>query len=270
MFDVDPESERIVARVATDCPELTSIVRKVFDDYPSYTRNVFIMMRFKRTEQFLAILAAIRESLRKFGLFGIRADDKAYTDDLWLNICAYMWSCRYGIAVLEDIDERDFNPNIALEYGYMMGLGRRVLLLKEARMPKVPSDITGKLWKPFSVFDIDSSVRQQVNLWATDVGLTPIPETDPGYIPPIEAAPLVREILINQLTMASALQLDSANATRAKALLERLRAMDTQSNPKRSLRDLATLFSEIRSLSGTSMTGAGDMTFGVTSLLRGV
>ena len=187
----DPEAGQILQRVETDHAQLAPIVRKILDDYPCYSRNVFIMMRFKRSKQFDEIVNAIREGLHTYGLYGIRADDKAYTDDLWLNICAYMWSSKFGVAVLEDFEERDFNPNIALEYGFMMGLGRRVLLLKEDRMPRVPSDITGKLWKPFSVFDIHPSITRQVALWAVDLGFSPTPQGDPGYVPPIEFAPLM-------------------------------------------------------------------------------
>jgi len=47
-----------------------------------------------------------------------------------------------------------------------------VLLLKEQRMPKMPSDITGKLFKPFDMMDIGASVKTQVALWAgRDLGL---------------------------------------------------------------------------------------------------
>lgn len=77
-----------------------------------------------------------------------------------------MMGCRYGICVFEEIDEREFNPNVPLEYGFMRALNRQVLLLKEQRMPKMPSDITGKLFRPFDMMDINASISSQVAMWA--------------------------------------------------------------------------------------------------------
>ena len=52
------------------------------------------------------------------------AKDRALVDGLWDNIVLYMRHCRFGLVVFEDIDEREFNPNISLELGYMYALGR--------------------------------------------------------------------------------------------------------------------------------------------------
>lgn len=110
-----------------------------------------------------------------------------------------MWACNYGVAVSEDIDERDFNSNIALEYGFMMALGKRVLLLKEQRMPRVPTDITGKLWKPFSIFDVHTTITQQIDAWAKDIGLIHIGTDNLAYIPPVSLASMVKQALIHEV-----------------------------------------------------------------------
>ena len=55
------------------------------------------------------------------GLMGHRADDRCYPNDrnLWDNVCTYMFCCKYGVHILEDIMADEFNPNVALEYGFM-------------------------------------------------------------------------------------------------------------------------------------------------------
>jgi hypothetical protein len=57
----------------------------------------------------------------------------------------------------------------------MLGLGKRCLLLKEKRLPKLPSDIVGHLYKPWDAFDATNTVSGEVTRWLrTDLGLAPI------------------------------------------------------------------------------------------------
>ena len=129
------------------------------------------MMRFKPGEQYEEITEILRREMGKYGLHVIRADDIDYTGDLWENVCLYMLGSTYGVAVFEEIDEREFNPNIALELGFMLALNKRCLILKDQRMPKMPTDIVGKLYKEFDTYNIETSVTRSVEAWAHDIGL---------------------------------------------------------------------------------------------------
>ena len=81
-------------------------------------------------------------------------------------------ACQYGVAIFEDIDQREFNPNISLELGYMLGRQKRCLLLKEQRLPRLPSDIVGHLYRPWDAFRAETTVAAQVDQWlSTDLGL---------------------------------------------------------------------------------------------------
>jgi hypothetical protein len=51
--------------------------------------------------------------------------------DLWNNACIYMICCKFGVAILETISEQEYNPNVALEYGFMRALDKRVLFLAD-------------------------------------------------------------------------------------------------------------------------------------------
>lgn len=140
-------------------------------DHPDVDKNVFLIMRFRTGEQYEEIVRVLRESFQEYGLNVIRADDKDYTGDLWENVCLYMLGSRLAIAVFEEIDQREFNPNIALELGFMMAQNKRCLILKDQRMPRMPTDIVGKLYREFDTYNIAASVRKCVDQWARDIGL---------------------------------------------------------------------------------------------------
>jgi hypothetical protein len=140
-------------------------LREFLADHPDPERNVFVMMRFHDSKQLDEAHLAIKETLAERGLHAVRADDRDYTGELWSNIEVYLTCSRYGIAIFEDIDRRDFNPNVALELGYMMGRRKRCLILKEQRLPELPSDVIHRLYKPFDMFNVKSSVTREVARW---------------------------------------------------------------------------------------------------------
>lgn len=144
---------------------------RFFRDHPTYERNVFVMMRFRSDPHYLCMFEVIENVLAEHGLEALRVDQKVYPDDddLWDNIVIYMLGCKYGIAIFEDFDERDFNANVAIEYGFMRALNKRVLILKEQRMPSVPADITGSRFRPFDMMRVEETVRAQVEAWLVDI-----------------------------------------------------------------------------------------------------
>jgi hypothetical protein len=130
------------------------------------------MMRLIDTAEFQAIHETIVATLGERGLHGVRADDRAYHGDLWANVEVYLIGCHLGIAVFEDLEQRDHNPNVALELGYMKAKQRRTLILKERTLPAVPTDVVGALYKPFDKFNIAETVRSEVTRWIeVDLGI---------------------------------------------------------------------------------------------------
>ena len=135
------------------------------------------MMRFIDSPPMNRIHHAIRQALEERGFDPIRADDRDYTGELWTNIEVCMIGSRLGIAVFEDIEERQFNPNVSLELGYMLGRARRCLILKEERLPSLPADVIHRLYKTFDMFNIEESVRAEVLRWIDiDLGALRSPE----------------------------------------------------------------------------------------------
>ncbi len=135
--------------------------------------NVFVMMRFRdNNPNFTKIELTIRNTLEKYGLRARLAKDIAYSDEIWTNIVYYMQNCKYGIAVFEEIDDREYNPNISMELGFMYALDRKCLLLKDERMPRLPTDICGKIYKDFDTYRIEQSISNRLKEWCeNDLGL---------------------------------------------------------------------------------------------------
>lgn len=157
--------------------KLTEAVERFFadseHDCQDYDRNVFLMTRFVPGDETLATIdQLIRDTLASSGLVGHRADDRCYPDDrnLWDNVCTYMLGCKFGIAVLESVIVEEFNPNVALEYGFMRGLGKPTLLLKEERF-RPRADLLGTLWESFDILKLETSIPQAINRWISDLRL---------------------------------------------------------------------------------------------------
>lgn len=147
---------------------------RFFKDHPHYERNVFIMTRFVLGNRLLEKLnKEIRSALRSYGLDPVRADDKMYMRDrnLWNNVCVCMICCKYGIAILEDRVADEFNPNIALEYGFMRALNKPTLLLADASFRNLRADIIGTLREHFNITDIKDTIRRPLEKWLKELGL---------------------------------------------------------------------------------------------------
>jgi hypothetical protein len=142
-----------------------------FDDNPNYTKNVFLMMKFDKGNSLLENVASeLRLILDDHGYSALRADDKMYMKDrdMWDNVCVYMLCCKQGIALLENYSRQEYNPNVAIEYGFMRALNKRVLLLRDRQFPRDRADIAGKEMLSFDIND-RNSVRVSVIAWIKEL-----------------------------------------------------------------------------------------------------
>lgn len=160
-----------ISSEAVSMPEIASGLEKFRADYPIGQKTAFIIMQFGNTKPHQAIVDCIKDTLKKHGITALRADDKEYMEDLFPNIKTYMHACDFGVAVYDRITEDDFNPNVSLEVGYMLGMGKKVLLLKDQTLKALQTDLTGKLYKAFDTTDIDNSLPRHIDKWLSDRGL---------------------------------------------------------------------------------------------------
>ncbi|MCD6448904.1 MAG: hypothetical protein J7L34_00125 [Thermotogaceae bacterium] len=151
-------------------------VKKLLSIFP-FEKNVFIMMPFgvsfkkdcaRKLEELFSI---IETTLRRcYSLNVLRADFRDFSRSgwLWNNVCVYMLASKYGIAVLENFCEEKFNPNVAMEFGFMQALGRECLLLKDKDFRNVRADILGRLWIEFdssSETSMRKTVEEAIHKW---------------------------------------------------------------------------------------------------------
>ncbi|MGB7922349.1 MAG: hypothetical protein WCF57_03810 [Pyrinomonadaceae bacterium] len=140
-------------------------------DYPDPRKVAFIMMRFGNTKAHTDILKGIQHTLDPFGITAVRADEKQYHDDLFPNVLTYIYGCGFGIAIFERIETEEFNPNVALEVGYMFALKKNVCLLKDRTLRTLQADLVGKLYRVFDPLDPIQTIPQELARWIKDKGL---------------------------------------------------------------------------------------------------
>jgi hypothetical protein len=161
------ESEE-VAR-AEDAPlHIRDSLRRFRDDHPDPATVAFILMQFRDTKPHQAIVEAVKNSLAEHGITGVRADEKEYHEDLFPNVLTYMHGCGMGVAVFEQIEAQSFNPNVALELGYMYAMRKPLCLLKDRNLTTLHSDLVGKLYREFDSYDPAGTIPPNLTKWLTD------------------------------------------------------------------------------------------------------
>lgn len=171
VLQAQQKPEKTISEQAVSTPELASGLEKFRRDYPVGNRTAFIIMQFGDTRLHEDIVETIKNELQKHNIAALRANDKEYMDDLFPNVKVYMHACDFGIAVFDRITEDDFNPNVTLEVGYMLGMGKDVLLLKDKTLKSLSTDLTGRLYKQFDTTDVKNTLPKQIEKWLSDKGL---------------------------------------------------------------------------------------------------
>jgi hypothetical protein len=78
-----------------------------------------------------------------------------------------MWASQYGIAFFEDRRNRGLNYNLTIEVGSMLITGRRCALLKDSSIPRMPTDLVGKIYKSVDLDD-PKTVSHALHVWIRD------------------------------------------------------------------------------------------------------
>jgi len=153
-------------------PDLVGPLHAFFERYPFET-NVFGMTRFpdddeeKGPDPVGPALDVAREVCAARGLTFHLASDRQIVDDLWPNVAAHMWACKYAIAFFEDRRGRGLNYNLSIEVGSTIVLGRRVAILKDKTIERMPTDLTGRIYKSIDLDD-PATVRSALDVWVRD------------------------------------------------------------------------------------------------------
>jgi len=150
---------------------LAGSLERFREDHPDPAKVAFVMMQFGRTKAHEGIVEAIRDGLAPFNITAVRADDREYHEDLFPNVRTYLHGCGFGVAVFERIEAEDFNPNVALEVGYLLAMGKPVCLLKDHTLKTLHTDLVGRLYKTFDPLDPRGTIPPEISHWLSDRGL---------------------------------------------------------------------------------------------------
>lgn len=116
------------------------------------------------------MLSQLRITLEKRGFKPLRADVKMYLPDrdMWNNVCVYMLCCKQGIAILENHSRQEYNPNVAIEYGFMRALNKQTFLLRDKGFPRDRADIAGKEMLSFDIGNKET-ISEPVETWIKEL-----------------------------------------------------------------------------------------------------
>ena len=138
------------------------------NDLKNENSKVFIMIRYKKHKKRIKIEKAIKNILNKYKLDAQLANDYIKNIDLLKNIRDFMDDCKYGIAVIENIDlnKINYDQNILFELGYMLGSNKKCLLLIDKNIKeKCPIDIRGMINNRFDINKIDNTMIKIIEDW---------------------------------------------------------------------------------------------------------
>jgi hypothetical protein len=136
------------------------------NDYPNGI--AFVMMKFGGTKAHHYMVEAIKETLEPCNITALRADEKEYHTDLFYNILTYIHGCKFGIAVFDRVESDEHNPNVALEVGYLLGLDKKVCLLKDQTLDFLQTDLIGRLYKKFDPYEVKKTIPPVLTKWLED------------------------------------------------------------------------------------------------------
>ena len=128
---------------------------------------VFVIMPFR--DECKPIFDLISDVFGDKNMKVIKASDKEFKDDLWDNVQTYLDCCRAAVSIFHFDDKKEFNPNVAIETGYMMAHREEkdTCILKDKRLEKLPTDFLGKLYKEYEINNLED-LREQLNDWIRD------------------------------------------------------------------------------------------------------
>jgi hypothetical protein len=142
-----------------------------------FERSVFIMTKFPdprsavpRDAQLEKVILSVRDAVTACGFTPRLANDTQYHPILWDNVELYLLGCSRGIAIVEDKYLPELNPNVAMEWGWMRGMGRNVLYLVERGFGRLRADWGGLIEGPFEWNSPEQDIPAHIQHWLRNGG----------------------------------------------------------------------------------------------------
>lgn len=139
----------------------------------SFEKCVFIMTKFPEGNsaldtQLKRVIDAVQSVVTECGYVPrIASEQPPFHNLLWDNVELYLLGSSRGIAILESKYKPELNPNVAMEWGWMRGMGRHILPLVEEDFAYQRADWGGLIESRFDWNNPEDSIRPAVKAWLT-------------------------------------------------------------------------------------------------------
>jgi hypothetical protein len=111
------------------------------------------------------VIELVVGGIRDCGYYPRLASDHRYHPILWDNVEMYLLGCSKGVAIVEDRYKPELNPNVAIEWGCMRGMGKEVLFLMEKEFRHNRADWEGFIRDDFRWDDPETDIKPSITKW---------------------------------------------------------------------------------------------------------
>jgi hypothetical protein len=143
---------------------------KEFHNQGNYDSSVFIMTKFPEgnteNDQILQnIINLVSEGVRSHGFTPRVASGAKYHHWLWDEVEIHLLGSSKGIAIVEDKYRPELNPNVAMEWGWMRAMGKKVLFLQEEEFNHGRADFAGLRSYQFNWTNPKPGIQAALESW---------------------------------------------------------------------------------------------------------
>jgi hypothetical protein len=152
--------------------QYAEVIEKFWESSPGL-KSVFIMTKYPdgkdvaKDGQLQRVIDSVTSAVKECGFVPHLAGTKKWHANLWENIEIYMLACCRGIAIVESQFNVNLNPNVAMEWGWLRGMGRPVLYLVEKQVQYIPPDVVALINDRFDWNNPELTIRRAVHMELT-------------------------------------------------------------------------------------------------------
>ncbi|MBW1298121.1 hypothetical protein [Aquimarina litoralis] len=155
--------------------------KSVFEQKFGRGKVGFLIRKFEERSDRNQLVESVKECFEEKGLKIVDALEYTFNIQLWDNIKIYMEHCHFGVVIVDDLTpktDNSFNPNTFLEIGYLLALGKPILILLQNKLEhKLPTNVKAFLYKTFDTQDIyNKNIKNIVFEWIDKS------QAKPGYL----------------------------------------------------------------------------------------
>lgn len=144
-------------------------IKEFHQNDETYEKSVFIMTKFPDGETELDgelnhVIKTVEDAVKACG-YCPRIATRRYMPALWDNVELYLLGCSRGVAIVEDVYKPELNPNVAVEWGWMRGMGKDVLYLEEQSFHHQRADWSGLIVDKFVWKEPEKKIPGAIQSW---------------------------------------------------------------------------------------------------------